>query len=76
MWLVVVRALASANAEDGHKIIIKLQLTGKYRLVFKFYFITFCDSIANEASKPKCNLMFILSLGISIKEKLYLLERM
>ena len=72
MWWVVVRALT--NAEDSHKIIIKLQLTGKSHLILKFYFLT-CASIANETSKPKCNLMFILFLGISIKETSYLLER-
>ena len=61
MSWVVVRALTSANAEDSHKIIIKLQLTGNSHLIIKFYFITFCVSIANEASKSKCNLTFILS---------------
>ena len=75
MWWVVARALTSANAEDSHKIIIKLQLKGKSRLIFIFYFVTFCVSTANETSKPKCNLMFILFLEISIKETSYLLER-
>ena len=76
MWCKVVRALTSASAEVSHKIIIKLQVTGKSRLILKFYFLTFCISIANETSKSKCNLMFILFLGISIKETSYLLERM
>ena len=76
MWCKVVRALTSASAEVNHKIIIKLQVTGKSRLILKFYFLTFCISIANETSKSKCNLMFILFLGISIKETSYLLERM
>ena len=51
-------------------ITIKLQQTGKSRLILKFYFLTFCVGIANETSKPKGNLMFILFLGISIKETL------
>ena len=76
MWQVVVRALTSANGEDSHKIIIKLQFTGKSDLILEFYFQTFCISIANETSKPKCNLMFMLFLGISIKETSSLLERM
>ena len=40
----------------------KLQLTGKFHLILKFYFLAFCISIAKETSKPKCNLMFILFL--------------
>ena len=70
------RALTSANAEDSNKIIIKLQLIGKSRLILKFFFLTFCVSIANETSKPKCNLIIMLFLVISIKETSYLLERM
>ena len=69
LWWVVVRALTNAKAEYSHKIIIKFQLTGKSRLILKFYFLTFCVSIANKTSKSKCNLIFIPPfLGISIKE--------
>ena len=47
----MVRVSAGANAESTHRIQIKLQLTGKSHLVFEFYCIMYCVSIAGEILK-------------------------